>query len=164
MRGLLVAASLQDIGETGQVALSVGRRVNQGVADPGLGCQVNDSIIMLPGKECDRGRPVGQVSPDKTERGMTLQPLQAGLFQGNVVVIVQIVAADYAVAAGKEALGQMVADESGSAGDKNVLHGNKCLKTADYEMLCLLACHSLRAAASTSSVLMAVMQRWSDGQ
>jgi len=106
MRGLLVAASLKDIGETGQVALNVGRRVNHGVANPGLGCQVNDSIKMLAGKESCRGCPVSQVGPDKTERGMTLQLLQAGLFQRNVVVIVQIIAADYAVAAGKEALGQ----------------------------------------------------------
>jgi hypothetical protein len=52
--------------------------------------------------------------------GVQTQPLEPAVFDADVVVIVDDVKADDLIAARDEPLGQVVADETGGAGDENL--------------------------------------------
>ena len=49
-----------------------------------------------------------------------VQPLQAIFFQDDIVIIIQVVDTDDVIAAREQPQGEMMADESGSAGDEDL--------------------------------------------
>ena len=118
----LVAAGLEHVGEADEVALDVGVRVGERVADARLGGQVDDALGAGGGR-VDGGR-VGEVFADVAVAGVPGEPLEARLLEADVVVVVDDVEADDLVAAGEEALGDVVADEAGGAGDEDA-HGDR---------------------------------------
>jgi hypothetical protein len=65
---------------------------------------------------------------------MGFRLLQAGQLQARVVVVVEVVDADYLVAAREQNLGDMHADETGRAGDENfhIVHPLMSWKTPAF--------------------------------
>ena len=103
MLHLVVAAAFENIGETDDIALDVSVRILQGIANAGLGGQVDDLVELLVGKQLVHAGTVGHVELDEAEAGQRSQALQTALLERDFVVIVQIVEADDLVAAGQEA-------------------------------------------------------------
>jgi hypothetical protein len=118
----LVAAALQDVGEAHQVALDVGAGVRERVAHPGLGGQVDHPAGAHLGEEPRHGGAVGEVDALVAVARVPREARQARLLEGDVVVVVDHVEADDGLAPLEQALGDVVADEAGGAGDE-VGHG-----------------------------------------
>ena len=80
---------------------------------------MNDSVQPLALEELSHTPPVGNVDLDETESTVRRKPRQPRLFQGNVVVVVEVVQAKNVVAARKEPLRDMHPDESRRARDQD---------------------------------------------
>lgn len=115
----VVAAALEDIEEAGDVAVDVGVGVDEGVADAGLGGQVDDGAETVFGEEVGHAASIGKVEADEGEAGAALELGEAGVFEGGVVVVVEVVEADDGVAAVEQAGSGVEADEAGGAGDQD---------------------------------------------
>ncbi len=119
MRHLVVAAAFEDVGEADDVALDVGMRILQRVADAGLGGQVDHLVEFLGGEQGLHAWAVGDIELDEAEVGMAGQAGQAALLERHFVVVVKVVEADNLIAAGQQAQGGGHADKTGGAGDEN---------------------------------------------
>jgi hypothetical protein len=117
-----VPAALQHVGEAGQVAVDVGHRIRQGVAHAGLRAEVHHALETVAREQVGHGRAVGQVDALEAELRAALEPRQPLALEPDVVVVVEVVDADHAVAARQQALRDAGADEAGDAGDEEV-HG-----------------------------------------
>ena len=126
MRDLGPATTFQDVGEPGEVALDVGMRVGQAVADAGLRREVDDAIEAGPGEQGFHGRAIGQVAADEAEPGERLKTRKAGFLEGDVIVGVEIVEPDDLEAPLEKDATEMEADEAGGPGDQNA-HGGTSL-------------------------------------
>ena len=124
------AAGFEDVEETHDIGVDVGGGVFQGVTHPGLGGQVADRVEFFLCKQAPHPCPVGQVqldkavvfvagAPDHVARGNLFPGNagfgQAGILEVDVVVGVDVVQADDFVAAGKQAFGEVEADEAGGS-------------------------------------------------
>ena len=98
-------------------------RLLDGVANPRLRRQVQHLGRAHPRKQRGQRLPVGDVQALEAEMGMRPQARQAGLFQGGVVVGVEVVDADHGIAARQQAFAGVHSDKSGSAGNKHRVHG-----------------------------------------
>ena len=59
-------AGLEDVGEGDDVALDIGVRILEAVADAGLGREMDDPVeAMLRETGLDRGEPVGEIGADE---------------------------------------------------------------------------------------------------
>ena len=97
----------------------VGEGVLDGVADPGLGREMDDAVG--PGvahQPLHQGR-VGDVGADHAEALTALEPGGPGMLQRHLIVVVEDVDADDLFAPVQQALGHVHADEAGCAGDQN---------------------------------------------
>jgi len=117
-----VAAPLQDVDETDEVAVDVGVGVFKGVTDPGLGSQVHHLGKSLRSEEGRNRRPIGQIYLYESETWASLELRQTRLFEADVVVIVKVVEADDFVASVEQAHCQVIPDEPGRAGDQQLCH------------------------------------------
>jgi hypothetical protein len=116
-------AALEHIGEAHQVRLNVRSGILQRVAHAGLRGEVQDAVRLLLVVYARKRRGVGDI--ELTEAELRLRELrQPILLQPNRVVIIQVVDADHVVAARKQSLGAMHADEAGDSGDED-LHSRK---------------------------------------
>ena len=101
-----MAAGLEHVHETDDVAVDVGVGVLQRVAHAGLRGQVDDAL----GRElAERGvqrRAILQRRPHEPEAGVRQQPVQPRLFQPGVVVAVEVVVSEHFVAALEQAFAQ----------------------------------------------------------
>ena len=106
-----MAASLQDVDEAGKIALDVGVRIGERVADAGLRREV-DHDFRFPLRE-DPRHPliVGYVELDEIVPALAIEPRHARMLQADVVVVVDIVEARYLVATGEEAFRHVIPDE-----------------------------------------------------
>ena len=125
VRCLRVAAGFQDVGEGDDVAFNVAVRVLDGVAHAGLGGQVDNPVEPVFAEAGFHCGAVCQVGADEGVGaagfgGGGFQLLQPRFFQGGVVVVVDAVEADHAVAAFEQPLGGVKADEAGVTGDEYV--------------------------------------------
>lgn len=111
-------AGLEDVDEAGQVAVDVRGRVLHGVSDAGLSRQVHDVAELDQRKEPLEQPGVVDVGLDDEDPGF-LQPVLAGPLQRRVVVLVEVVEADDAVAALLQRQRDVRADEAGRAGDED---------------------------------------------
>ena len=116
MADLLVAARLEDVEEADQVAVRVGMRVLQRVADAGLCCEVQHALRAQLGEQPARGIGIRDVGLDEAEALVRRELRQAGVLQARVVIIVQVVDADHRMAFGQEPAGAMHANEAGRTG------------------------------------------------
>jgi hypothetical protein len=64
-----VAAAFENIGEADDVAVDVGVRVLQRIADAGLRGQVNDLVELFGGKQCVHAGAISDIQFDEAEAG-----------------------------------------------------------------------------------------------
>ena len=119
---VVVTAAFQDVAKPHQIALDVGRRVLQRVTHPCLGSQIHHHIRTLLGKQSRQRIAVlkrDRLEPPGSFRGHGLDLTQTRLFEGRVVVAVEVVETDHALAAGQQSLRERCTDEAGGTGDQN---------------------------------------------
>lgn len=113
MADIVVAAALEHIDETDDIAVDIGMGILQRIAYPGLGGKMGHPVEASGGKQLRHARPIGQVQFQESEGPVLLQPGQARLLQADIIIVVQIVDADNRVAIGEQAHAQVVADKAG---------------------------------------------------
>ena len=120
-------AGLQDVVEPNHVALDIGIRVLDTVADTRLGCQVHDDIeVVFLEEAVDEGL-VGEIALDELVSmlrcfcGLFQDLAQAVLLERRIVVVVQVVKADDAegLFGIQEPQHEVGAYEAGGAGNEN---------------------------------------------
>ncbi len=112
-------AALQDVEEADQVRIDIGVRVVDAVAHPGLRREMNDADWTVGCKQLGDNVPVLQVRGDKLEAVPPGKPGLPGLLQADIIVGVEVVDADHALAAGEQAPRHMEADEACDTGKKD---------------------------------------------
>ncbi|GER35037.1 root hair defective 3 GTP-binding protein [Striga asiatica] len=119
-RGLWIGrfAGLENIHEARDVAGDIGRGIFHRVTDPGLGRKVHHVREGHEVEKLDKQIGVVYVTVDH-EDPVPKKKVLAGPFQGRVVVIVEIVEPDYAVAAPSKGGRDVAADEAGGASDED---------------------------------------------
>ena len=65
---------------------------------------------------------IGKVELDEMEIILSLQLRKAGFLERNIVIVVEIVEADYLIAALEQPFGEMKSDKTGRAGHQNFCH------------------------------------------
>ena len=125
---LIVSACFQDVVESDEVALDVGIRVRDGIADAGLGGEVHDDGEVVFLEQAVDGGLVGEVRFDecplfagRCREGFDF--LEALVLDVHVVVVGDAVEPDEfrAVVFGEQLLAEIAADESGCSGDEDCL-------------------------------------------
>lgn len=118
----MVAACLKDVEEADEVALEVGARVLDGVADTGLGREVHHDVEAVLREQALDERGVAQVAAHEGEAAVCVglgQHAQAGVLDAGVVVAVEVVETDDNVIGLLEKLfDEERADEAGCSGDE----------------------------------------------
>lgn len=121
----VVAAGLEHVEEADEVALEVGARVLDGVADARLGGEVHHDVETVLGEQALDEGSVAQVAAHEGEAAVCVglgQHAQAGVLDTGVVVAVEVVEADDCVIGLLEQLlDEERADEAGRSGDENFI-------------------------------------------
>ena len=122
MGDALMAAGLQHRTKADQIALDVHAGILNRIAHPRLGGQVNHPIRGVGGHQGGQGADIGHIELRKVELprlGDGLQPLQAGPFEGGVVLGVEVVETHHPLATLQQPLHHGRTDEAGRPGDQN---------------------------------------------
>ena len=118
----VVAAGLEDVKETHEIAFEVGARVLYGVADARLGGEVHHDVEAVLGEQALDEGGVAQVAAHEGEAAVGVglgQHAQACVFDAGVIVAVEVVEADDSVISVLEQfLDEERADEAGGSGDE----------------------------------------------
>lgn len=118
----MVAAGLEHVEEADEVALEVGARVLDGVADARLGGEVHHDVEAVLGEQALDEGGVAQVAAHEGEAAVCVglgQHAQAGVLDAGVVVAVEVVEADDGVIGLLEQLlDEERADKAGCSGDE----------------------------------------------
>ena len=129
MQDCLPSRQLQQVEVAGDVGADIGARVFHRIAHAGLRGEMHDAVHAFERHPVHRFV-VGDVGAQEGKAGQAAQAREPGALQHRVVVAVEIVDADYRLAAAKERSGGMHADEAGDAGDENA-HGRSVRVTGD---------------------------------
>lgn len=121
----VVAAGLEHVEESDEVALEVGARILDGVADARLGGEVHHDVeAVLREQALDEGG-VAQVAAHEGEAAVRVslgQHAQAGVLDAGVVIAVEVVEAnDGIIGLLKQLLDEERTDEAGRSGDENFI-------------------------------------------
>lgn len=120
-----MAAGLEHVEETHEIALEVGARVLDGVAYARLGGEVHNDVEAVLSEQALHERGVAQVAAHECEAAVRVglgQHAQARVLDAGVVVAVEVVEADDGVIGLLEQLlDEERADEAGRSGDENFI-------------------------------------------
>ena len=97
-------------------------RVGDGVAHPGLGGEIDDTVGLELGKNLLQRRQVGEVGFQPSVVGVRFQLRMAVALELHRVVVVEVVDSKDRMAVVQQTTGQMKADEAGGASDEDVFH------------------------------------------
>src|SRR5580704_13855773 len=103
MRDRVFTATLEHIEHADDVALDIAVRVLQRIPHARLGAQMHDALKPLLGEQGSDRLAIGQICMHETKTLLRLQPGETRVFERYVVILVQIIEADYLVAAIKQA-------------------------------------------------------------
>ena len=121
----VVAAGLEHVEEADEVALEVGARVLDGVADARLGGEVHHYIEAVLGEQALDEGGVAQVAAHEGESAVCVglgKHAQAGVLDAGVVVAVEVVETDdHVIGLLEQLLDEERADEAGRSGDENFI-------------------------------------------
>ena len=113
MRHIIIPATFEDIHKALQISVDIGVRVFQRITYPGLRRQMDDAVRLFFGKDTGHRFLVLDRDTVKPEGGMVSNPRKARFFQGDIVIIIQIVDAHNLVSACQQAFNAMHADKPG---------------------------------------------------
>lgn len=118
----VVAASLKDVEEADEIALEIGARVLDGVADARLGGEVHHDVEAVLGEQALDEGGVAQVAAHEGEAALCVglgQHAQARVLDAGVVVAVEVVETDdNVIGLLEQLLDEERADEAGRSGDE----------------------------------------------
>lgn len=118
----MVAAGLEHVEEDDEVALEVGARVLDGVADARLGGEVHHDVEAALGEQALDERGVAQVAAHEGEAAVCVglgQHAQAGVLDTGVVVAVEVIETDdNVIGLLEQLLDEERADKAGCSGDE----------------------------------------------
>lgn len=121
----VVAASLEDVEEADEVALEVGARILDGVADARLGGEVHHDIEAVLGEQALDEGGVAQVAAYEGKAAVCVglgKHAQARVLDAGVVVAVEVVETDdHIVGLLEQLLDEEGTDEAGRSGDENFI-------------------------------------------
>lgn len=112
-----VAAPFQNIQMADQITFRVDHRILQRITYPSLRRQMNNAVKPLGGEQRLHRLGFGNIHLDEVKIRQRLQPRQARLFQGYLIVAVEVINPDHGMPGGAQRLGHIKTDESGCAGD-----------------------------------------------
>ena len=104
-----------------EVRGDVGARIVERIADAGLRAEMDDPVDLGAGQRLFERLVIREIDLHEAE-GSGVQPRSSGqplLLQPRIVIGIEIVDADHALAALEQRRGDMVADEAGGAGDED---------------------------------------------
>lgn len=122
MFDLRVSALLEYIQKACNVVVNVYMRIDEGISDASLGCQMHDPADWLFSKQGCHAFAVRQIhlgEPESQERRKLRKPC---FFEAYIVILIEIVQAEHLVTALQQAPSDVVADEARCTGDKNSLY------------------------------------------
>lgn len=119
MAGLGPKRSLEDVPEAHQVRVDIGERILQGIPDPDLGGEVIDDGKRLVLEEPQKAGPVHDIHPVEGKALPGEKAGEAGLLEGDLVVVVQVVDPHHRMAHGQKPVGECGSDEAGGAGNQD---------------------------------------------
>ena len=108
-----MAATFQDVHKAQDVAIYIGVRILQGITHTRLGGKVNDAVELFSSKQPRDTLPVDHVHLDKTKARVRREPIEATFFQGDIVIVIEIVQPHDLVAARQQAQCGAHANEAG---------------------------------------------------
>lgn len=118
----VVAAGLEHVEEADEVALEVGARVLDGVADARLGGEVHHNIEAVLGEQALDEGGVAQVAAHESEAAVRVGPgqhAQARILDAGVIIAVEVIEADDGIIGLLEQfLDEERADKTGGSGDE----------------------------------------------
>jgi len=116
----VLAAGFQNVAETDQIGLDVALGMCDAVAHSGLGRQMRHTAEVVRLAKGVQNFGVRQIHPSEREGCVLFQQRQAIPLELHVVILIQIIQADNAVALPQKVLRQVKADESRSAGNQDM--------------------------------------------
>jgi hypothetical protein len=116
------SAILQDIQESHNIAVHIRIGIGQGIADSRLGRQVDHKEGLLPVEHPRQSLTILQLHAEKVKIPLREDLVQARLFKGRIVVLVQAVQTEDFLPLGKQFLAKMKADKTRRAGNKDFFH------------------------------------------
>ncbi len=119
MLGLHGAGAFQHGQEADDVGVDVGLGIFDAVADAGLGPEVDDAAGRVLREQGGHAVAIRQIERVVDIAGPGQQAVEARLFEGGVIVVIEIVDADHRLAARQQTLCGVEADETGRTGDED---------------------------------------------
>ncbi len=129
-----MTVAFEDVEGSRDVRVNIGMGVEQAVPDVGLGSEVDDAVEFFLLEESGYGFAVGDVEPDEGVvfvfgalygfrpfhfGGIDAAFFEPAVFQVDVVIVVDVVNADYFVPSFEKPKGRVDTDEAGCSGDEN---------------------------------------------
>jgi len=125
-----VPASFEDVEKADDVAVDVHVGILEGVANARLSRKMNDTLRPFALEKIRDTPPVGDIELDELKSAVRGKPCEARLLQGNVVVVVEVIEAENAVAPREEPLGDVHSDESRCARDQDFQMTVPCVSSS----------------------------------
>ena len=119
MLDLMMPRTFQHIGKTNQIGLDVGVWINKGVSNTRLCGKMNHSLKGFFRKKCGHRPVIGHIHLDEAKIRVSGKSRQSGLFEIDVVIVVEIIDTDNLIPSRQQTEGGVHADESGSAGKQD---------------------------------------------
>jgi hypothetical protein len=121
-----MAAALKHVEEANEIGLTVALRLDERIANPGLGSEVNDVGKTIRGKQRRHRGAIGDIKLFETEPPQIFEFPEPRSFEANVVIAAQVVETDHRSTLLKQATRDMKPDETGGSRHQNgfvIRHG-----------------------------------------
>lgn len=128
----VMAAAFQDVHKTQQVGIDVSVRIFQRVTHPCLRSQIHDALRLIANEYILHRCPVMYPGADLGKTVVSADTRQTCFLQVYIVIVVDVIDANYLVAALQQAYGKLVADETSSAGDENLHEFLRVFRWQDF--------------------------------
>ena len=113
MFDMVLPTPLEEVHEAENIAVNIGMGVLDRVADTCLCSEIHHTVKLFNSKKILHPLPVGKIQLYKPEIFKCPQYIEAGLFQSNIVIVIEVVYADNFITALKQAGAYPAADKTG---------------------------------------------------
>src|SRR5450631_4045116 len=112
----VVAATFNDLQESGDVAVHIGMRILNGIAHPRLRGQVHHALEFFRAEQCRHCLAIRNILLHEPKARIASQNIQARILQLVIVIVIEIIETDDFVASLEQQARRMKADKTGCAG------------------------------------------------